>query len=244
MKAETRNHFSDIADVWNNKTWVKSDEFSNEIINFASFNGNDVLLYLGIGTEDLAKKLPVKTVCGIDLSAKMLSKCKNIPRHNLIVGSAEKTPYLDETFNVTMSRNLLKHCEASEKVLKEMYRVLKPGGKVYIIESCVLVEEDKDPPNFCVRTVEPYHPSFQTHNEILSLITSTGFNLCKQKVYTFRSRWLTNWIKASKASDKIHNMVLDFYKEAPKGFIKRQEVRFIDNDIESNIFWSLIIAEK
>jgi hypothetical protein len=34
------------------------------------------------------------------------------------------------------------------------------------------------------------------------------------------------------------------WEEAPKGFIKRQDVRFIDNDIESNIFWSLIIAEK
>ncbi len=45
-----------------------------------------------------------------------------------------------------MSRNLLKHCEVLENVLKEMYRVLKPGGKLYIIESCVLVEEDKDPP--------------------------------------------------------------------------------------------------
>ena len=81
IKAKTKSHFSDIADVWNNRMWVKSNGFSNEIIDFASVNGNEVLLYLGIGTEDLAKELPIKTVCGIDLSAKMLSKCENIPRH-------------------------------------------------------------------------------------------------------------------------------------------------------------------
>ena len=79
--------------------------------------------------------------------------------------------------------------------------------------------------------------------EGVQLHEATGFNLYKHKVYTFRSQWLNNWIKASMASDKIHNMVLDFYKDAPKGFKKRQDVRFIDNDIESNIFWSLIIAE-
>jgi len=63
------------------KLWAKSNDFSNEIIDFASFNRNEVLLYLGIGNEDLAKELPIKTVCGIDLSDKLLSKCENIPRH-------------------------------------------------------------------------------------------------------------------------------------------------------------------
>ena len=27
IKAKTKSHFSDIADVWNNKIWVKSNDF-------------------------------------------------------------------------------------------------------------------------------------------------------------------------------------------------------------------------
>jgi len=87
-------------------------------------------------TKEIAKKLG-KTCYGIDFSMNMLlfgkKRTKNIKIYP-ICGDAEKLPFKEQSFGaVTIAfglRNLLER----EKALKEFFRVLKPGGKLIILE--------------------------------------------------------------------------------------------------------------
>lgn len=49
-----------------------------------------------------------------------------------IVGDAENMPYANSSFDFVYSVGVLHHCPDFDKSLKEIYRVLKPGGEAYI----------------------------------------------------------------------------------------------------------------
>jgi ubiquinone/menaquinone biosynthesis C-methylase UbiE len=57
-----------------------------------------------------------------------------------VLGNVEKLPFPDETFDSVVSTLIYCSVDNPEKALSEVYRVLKPGGKMYFIEH-VLPEE-------------------------------------------------------------------------------------------------------
>ncbi len=240
---KVKEHFSRVADNWNEKVWARDDTFAKDIIDFMKLRGNESLLYIGIGTGELIEKFTVSEIIGLDICKEMMKECKTIDRTHLIEGNANNIPFLDNAFDCVFSRNLLKHVENPIKVIAEAERVLKPEGNFFAIESCVLVEEDKEIPNYCVRTVEPNHFSFQTYDEIIDFFEINNLKV-ESEVYKYKSKWLDKWIKSSKANDDVKRKILEKYKNASEGFKKRQEVKIIDNDIESVIYWSFVKGVK
>ncbi len=96
--------------------------------------GKSRLLDLGCGTgfilrlaHDLFTKLD-----GVDVTQAMLDRVDlssgNITVHNCI---AESTPFEDGAFDAVTAYSFLHHCEDHRRVLREAFRVLKPGGMVY-----------------------------------------------------------------------------------------------------------------
>ena len=104
--------------------------------------GSEIVLDIATGTGEVAletvKKLKDSQVVGIDPSRQMLrfakNKCESIERITLVQGYAEDLPFKNDEFNaITIAfgiRNTVKPLES----LKEMNRVLKPGGKIAILE--------------------------------------------------------------------------------------------------------------
>src|SRR4051812_10047947 len=50
----------------------------------------------------------------------------------IVQGTGEKLPFPDNSFDFINMGEVIEHVEVPERVLKEMYRVLRPGGKVYV----------------------------------------------------------------------------------------------------------------
>jgi ubiquinone/menaquinone biosynthesis C-methylase UbiE len=75
---------------------------------------------------------------GIDLSAKMIeiSKAKASGYDNMLFykANAEKLPFADNFFNLIMCSNSFHHYYNPDIVLNEMYRVLQPKGRIYILD--------------------------------------------------------------------------------------------------------------
>ncbi|MBK9638573.1 MAG: class I SAM-dependent methyltransferase [Bacteroidetes bacterium] len=78
--------------------------------------------------EDLATHAP-----GMK-KAKSLHDQLNIKNVELIPCSAEELPFADQSFDMVYSSHVLEHIPDRSKALKEIYRVLKPGG----IHFCVV----------------------------------------------------------------------------------------------------------
>ncbi|SEN03596.1 demethylmenaquinone methyltransferase / 2-methoxy-6-polyprenyl-1,4-benzoquinol methylase [Roseovarius tolerans] len=74
---------------------------------------------------------------GIDTSADMIVQASTMMRHaglrpQLQQADVLSLPYDDQSFDVVMAAHVLEHLSAPKRALKEMIRVLKPGGMIFV----------------------------------------------------------------------------------------------------------------
>lgn len=129
------NHFLSLGidKTWRRKTIKKLEKFSPKKI-----------LDLATGTGDLALaslKLNPEHITGLDISAGMLEKGMLKIRKkgledkiSLLQGDSENIPFDPDEFDAITVAFGVRNFEHLELGLKEMYRVLKPGGIVAILE--------------------------------------------------------------------------------------------------------------
>lgn len=104
------------------------------------------LLDVCCGTGDIAlavaAKDPFAKVTGIDFSPRMLAvaKRKGTGHGNVTWcrGDALKLPFADAQFDAATISFGLRNTTDYERCLKEMQRVVRPGGYVYCLESCAV----------------------------------------------------------------------------------------------------------
>ncbi len=79
-----------------------------------------------------------KNVIGIDIEegfteqAKAFADKNGVKNVEFITQNAEKTSFPENTFDICVMNDVFEHLANPEKVLKEVYRILKKGGKVFI----------------------------------------------------------------------------------------------------------------
>lgn len=96
------------------------------------------------GTAGVAMQMARTQHCqvvGVDLSSKMLSRARhNISRNGLttqvplVMGSAERLPFADDSFDSVCVTFLLRYVDDAESTMQEIIRVLKPGGRLLFLE--------------------------------------------------------------------------------------------------------------
>ncbi|MDX5321494.1 MAG: bifunctional demethylmenaquinone methyltransferase/2-methoxy-6-polyprenyl-1,4-benzoquinol methylase UbiE [Bacteroidota bacterium] len=102
------------------------------------------LLDIATGTGDLAfearKQMPNVHIVGLDLSEGMLSmarekaKKRKLADMEFVKGDSENLPFEDNSFDAVSVAFGVRNFENLEAGLKEINRVLKPGGKLAILE--------------------------------------------------------------------------------------------------------------
>ena len=135
-KYDRLNHLLslNIDKIWRRKT-----------ANTVSKNQPKTILDLATGTADLAialaKHNPQAHIIGLDISEKMLEigkskiKKQNLENQiNLRFGDAANLPFEDNSFDVATVAFGVRNFEDLGKGLSEIRRVLKPQGKVFILE--------------------------------------------------------------------------------------------------------------
>lgn len=104
-----------------------------------------LVLDVATGTGDLAlaiaNRLGAKRVEGIDISTQMLNvgreKVKKAGMEGVVAlneGDSEKIPFTDNNFDAVSVAYGVRNFEDLEQGLSEMYRVLKPQGRVMVLE--------------------------------------------------------------------------------------------------------------
>lgn len=112
-----------------------------KLVNLIGESNPKIILDVATGTADLAiaeTKLHPEKIIGVDISEKMLEvgkeKTKNYPNIELALGDSEHLQFEDHTFDAVSVSFGVRNFENVPAGLSEMRRVLKTGGKVFILE--------------------------------------------------------------------------------------------------------------
>jgi SAM-dependent methyltransferase len=105
---------------------------------------------LGILARDVGALVPDGLVVGVEYSAAQLAAAERaLPNVRFLQGDAHRLPLHDDRFDVAYCRYVLEHVADPLQVLREMRRVLKPGGKAFVQENDIrVVRFDPDCPTF------------------------------------------------------------------------------------------------
>lgn len=88
----------------------------------------------GCGIGLLFESMPQSDIVGLDLSMEMLRRSSKFS-NNLVLASSEQLPFKDNSFDMVFCRSLLHHLPNAATAIKEMSRVLKPGGEGVMVET-------------------------------------------------------------------------------------------------------------
>lgn len=111
---------------------------------WAKITPDETLLDVACGTGELERLLleqhPHQQIIGVDLSSQMLvqaqQKLRLFPTVTFQVATARSLPFPDHQFDVVLSANSFHYFDSPETVLQEMQRVLKPTGRLLILDWC------------------------------------------------------------------------------------------------------------
>lgn len=158
------------------------------------------ILDVGCGTGLFAARVraerPNAEIWGVDLTAGMLTKGRDrwealADCAHPVQGDSERLPFASRSFDVITCANSFHHYPRQDVALGEMLRVLKPGGRVLLIDGY------RDAPwgwfiyDVCVTSVEGnvLHCSRRRFRE---LFDAAGFASVEQKVFRGAAPFVLN----------------------------------------------------
>ena len=87
---------------------------------------------------------------GVDMTPEMLAKARRIAKENKVrnvefrLGEIENLPIADNTADVCISNCVINLSDNKPRVYKEIYRALKPGGRISICDIVIMKELTKE----------------------------------------------------------------------------------------------------
>lgn len=167
--------------------------FQKHVISLLHLKENDYFLDVGCGTgwavRHAADLLKVGgKAYGIDLSPKMIERAKmnskDYTNTFFQIGNSEELPFEENYFNYIICTNSFHHYYDPIKVLNEMYRVLKPQGRIYVL--------DPTGDGFFMKWInrrtqkkEPQHVSFYTNEEFRDFFAQANLKPISNKIYLY-----------------------------------------------------------
>jgi radical SAM superfamily enzyme YgiQ (UPF0313 family)/ubiquinone/menaquinone biosynthesis C-methylase UbiE len=129
----TLTYFEEIEDHrYRTHPWIK------EVIESFDIKGKKVLeIGIGMGTDNLNLARRGANMHGIDLTPRNLEITKKRLslyglNSQLVTADAENLPYADNSMDFIYSFGVIHHSPDTERIISEIHRVLKPGGRCWV----------------------------------------------------------------------------------------------------------------
>ncbi len=146
LEENSIKQFTKWADNYDNPlTSITFQQTNSKIVELLNPGPNSLLLDVGCGSGILIQKLLSLNrdmkLYGLDITLKMVEvakrKFQNESNVEITLGSAVKMPYKNSSFDYVTCASSFHHHPNPLQSAKEMVRVLKPGGKLLILDMCI-----------------------------------------------------------------------------------------------------------
>lgn len=169
------------------------------LVEFADPKPDDVALDVATGTGNAAFALAgaVRSVVGLDVSEGMIAQAESRAEKDEVrniefrIGSAEAMPFPDANFSLVVARHAPHHFRDAEQFLREVRRVLLPGGRFVMADQISPLPDTSDWIHSWQQTRDPSHFLQRTVGQWQTLAKLVGMRWVKHTFVPYRME--TDW---------------------------------------------------
>ena len=157
---------------------------------------------------------------------------------------AEELPFLDNSFDIVFSRLASHHFTDVTAVFSEMVRVLKPGGKLVMIDMEAADKMLRNTEDEIETQRDPSHVKNLSKAEMLNLFGTHGLAIEKCETTEMPQR-LENWLALTRTPELIQWKITERMRSELAGGEKTGFSPYVENGtICFNQKWLLLIGRK
>ena len=230
----------------------KKKEYLDYTVASASPVRTDSVLEVAAGTCACGRAFAplVKNVICLDATIPMLQVGKREAQEchldNMIFmkGYAEELPFLENSFDIVLSRLAFHHFTAVDSIFCEMVRVLKPEGKLILIDMEAADEPLRNVEDKIETLRDPSHVKNLSREEILKLYANHSVAVEKSETTEIQV-YLSDWLELTKTAEPIRNKIIEKMENDISG---KEKTGFnpykTENGICFNQRWLLTLGRK
>ena len=228
------------------------EEYLNYTISRVAPNGQDSVLEVAAGTCACGRSFAplVQGVVCLDATPSMLQIGKReaersrLNNMTFVKGYAEELPFLNDSFSIVFSRLAFHHFTDADTVFSEMVRVLKPGGKLVMIDMEAADEPLRKTEDEIETLRDPSHVRNMSKNEMLELFASHSLQI-EQCETTEIQQKLNSWLALTGTPEPIREEITERMESELAGEEKTGFFPYVGNEgICFNQKWLLLIGKK
>ncbi len=197
-----RSRFTRTAQEFSRFALATRGDEAERLARLAGPRGDELALDLACGPGTFTRALAsrVRHLCGLDLTPAMLEQARaataraGLANVAFACGDANALPFADATLDLAVCTYSFHHFLDPARVARELRRVVRPGGRVGLVDMVVPEGADPEWNNRIERARDSSHARTLTASEFHALLEAAGLRVVGQEIGE-RLRRFDDWMQ-------------------------------------------------
>jgi ubiquinone/menaquinone biosynthesis C-methylase UbiE len=241
--SDVRAHFAERAAHYDRSSnWCTDDALAQAIVQHTAAGPAHRVLDVACGTGLVSRlfKGNVAEIVGVDITREMYAQAA--PRLDRFVeGAGEALPFDDASFDRVTCRQGTQFMDDAAAI-REMARVLKPGGRAVIVNLCAYGDSDQEEYFEVLRLRNPARRNFYRREDLSRLMAAAGLSATVHDFVIDED--VDAWSDNKAISEDRREGIRRVYREASPAFAELHGVRIGDGRILDRMLFGIAVGEK
>jgi ubiquinone/menaquinone biosynthesis C-methylase UbiE len=222
------------------------------MVEAAALSGSERVLDVATGAGHSAFALApyAQEVVALDITQEMLAVAQQVANerqlHNIrfLEGNAQELPCADASFDVVACRHAAHHFPDLQQAVREWARVLKPGGKLVLVDAIAPKEPEIDAFLNEIETLrDPSHVRNHRYSEWSSILEEVGLSVVSTHEWGIVLD-IPSWTQRMRTPAEVVEIIEQRLRSAPPATRERLHVEETDGVWAFTLPTRLIVAVK
>ena len=251
-KQSARDRFGRRSDAYSKSGILSNKDHLNLIIDLASPEESDSVLDIATGNGFLAFEFAEKVsrVIGCDMTEDMLDIAESIRKDRKLdnvafeVMDAESLRFEDGSFDIVSCRFAFHHFTNPKKVISEMVRVCRNGGKIVLVDGLSSEDPVKSEYHNRIEQIrDPSHVRLYSRSELIGMLQDAGLRVTHAREWDadfYFDEWIAIADPGEEIAEQVRSMMINSIEDDKTGL----NVRFKDDKMLFTYSTVILVAEK